>query len=127
MLDGGDGALAAADRCTLLCNRAAAYAEMDLNRKALNDAIAALAIDGSCLRALLLKGAALEAMGRVEDANRTWRQGATATSGDILLVSELARRCGPQCTAKPATVAPPATRFVPGAHQSPPAPARAPG
>ena len=50
------GASADLERCVLLCNRAAAYSAMDLNRKALADVDAALVLDPACLRALMLKG-----------------------------------------------------------------------
>ena len=84
--------LTPAERCSTLCNRAAAYAAMDLNRKVIGDTDAAVALDGACLRALLLKGSALQAMGRTDDAQRVWRQGAS-TSGpaDVLMVAELSR------------------------------------
>ena len=64
------------ERCALLCNRAAAHAAMDLNRKALQDVDAALALDGSCLRALLLKGQVCTELGRTEAAQQAWRCGA---------------------------------------------------
>ena len=59
-------------RCAALCNRAAAYAAMDLNRKVLADADAALAIDSNCVRALLLKGEALHSLGRDSAAVEAW-------------------------------------------------------
>ena len=87
-LEGG-GELSTLDRCLLHCNRGAAYTEMDLHRKALKDAEAALALDTNCLRAMLLKGASLRAMGREEDAIRTWSAGAAMNVGDVLLVAEM--------------------------------------
>ena len=73
------------ERTVLLCNRAAAYAAMDLNRKALNDADAALALDAGCLRALLIKGRASMELGRTDVAVDTWVRGASAIDGDVVL------------------------------------------
>ena len=86
-------ALSPSERASALCNRAACYAEMELNRKVLNDADAALKLDGNCLRALLLKGTAQHNMGKVVDAKKTWQLGVESASGDIALVAELARLC----------------------------------
>ena len=79
-------------RAMVLCNRAAAYAAMDLNRKALADAEAALAEDPDSLRAILLKGDALGALGRGADATDTWRRGTTVSSGDVLLLAQISER-----------------------------------
>lgn len=79
-------------RAVVLCNRAAAYAAMDLNRKALADAEAALAEDPDSLRAILLKGDALGALGRGADATDTWRRGTTVSSGDVLLLAQISER-----------------------------------
>jgi tetratricopeptide (TPR) repeat protein len=85
------GRLTSAERVVALCNRSATYAEMDLNRKALKDAEAALAEDSACARAWILKGVALHSMGREEDAVCTWREGASLGVGDVLLVAELTK------------------------------------
>ena len=83
------------ERCVQLCNRAASYAAMDLHRKALADAEAAVAIDGGCMRAILLQGEALESLGRSVEAVEVWRRGAaTGSSGDVLLVAEAVRLAG---------------------------------
>ena len=127
-LDSSTTTISPAERCNLLCNRAASWAELDLNRKVLADTAAALAIDGKCLRALLLKGAALEKMGRIDDARATWQIGASCESGDILLVAELAQRAagGASSSPPPPAAAPAPAPIPPPAPSPPPAPAPAP-
>jgi lipopolysaccharide biosynthesis regulator YciM len=88
------------ERIVLLCNRAAAYAAMDLNRKALNDADAALALDAGCLRALLIKGRASMELGRTDVAVDTWARGASAIDGDVVLVAEMAKLVAQQAAPK---------------------------
>ena len=120
------------ERTVLLCNRAAAYAAMDLNRKALNDADAALALDAGCLRALLIKGRASMELGRTDVAVDTWVRGASAIDGDVVLVAEMAKlvaqQAAPVSTPKltalmpmPPPVPPPASTPAP-----PPTPPTAP-
>lgn len=91
--------LDASSRCVTLCNRASAFAEMDIYRKALADLDAALELDGTCLRALLLKGTVLSAMGREKDAYEVWWKGASIPCGDVILIAEMLRCVGKQTSA----------------------------
>lgn len=70
-----NAALAGPERARLLAARADTQLSLDLARRALKDADAALAIDPRYAPALLAKGMALEAEGRVEEARGIYLYG----------------------------------------------------
>uniref|UniRef100_A0A0D6R5N2 Suppressor of RPS4-RLD 1 n=1 Tax=Araucaria cunninghamii TaxID=56994 RepID=A0A0D6R5N2_ARACU len=63
--------------CTVqdICNRAFCYSRLELHKHVIKDCDKALELDHSNLQACVLKGHALTALGKQEDALQAWKQG----------------------------------------------------
>ncbi|XP_043715068.1 suppressor of RPS4-RLD 1 isoform X2 [Telopea speciosissima] len=75
-----------------LCNRAFCYSQLELHKHVIKDCDKALQLDPKLLQAYILKGRALSALGRKEDALLIWEQGyecAIHQSADLKQLLEL--------------------------------------
>ncbi|KAF5752853.1 suppressor of RPS4-RLD 1 isoform X1 [Tripterygium wilfordii] len=75
-----------------ICNRAFCYSQLELHKHVINDCDRALQLDPTLLQPYILKGHALSALGRKEDAYRAWEQGyeqALSQSADLKQLLEL--------------------------------------
>ncbi|XP_020091961.1 suppressor of RPS4-RLD 1 isoform X2 [Ananas comosus] len=83
-----------AQSCSIqdICNRAFCYSKLELHKHVIKDCDKALQLDPTLLQAYILKGNALLALGRKEDASLVWEQGyehALRDSKDLKLLLEL--------------------------------------
>lgn len=74
-----------------LCNRAFAQLKLDLFRRVIKDCDAAMKLDPSCLRAHLMKGHALKALNKTQEAEKVWKE-ALQILGDIEIHLQI-KRC----------------------------------
>lgn len=75
-----------------LCNRAFCYSQLELHKHVIKDCDKALELDPTLLQGYILKGNALSALGRKEDAFLVWEQGhanAVRESTDLKQLLEL--------------------------------------
>ncbi|KAI4327386.1 hypothetical protein L6164_019855 [Bauhinia variegata] len=75
-----------------ICNRAFCYCQLELHKHVIKDCDRALQMDPALLQAYILKGHALSALGRKEDALLVWEQGydhALHQSADLKQLLEL--------------------------------------
>ncbi|XP_061340851.1 suppressor of RPS4-RLD 1 isoform X2 [Gastrolobium bilobum] len=75
-----------------MCNRAFCYSQLELHKHVIKDCDRALQLDPMLLQAYILKGHALSALGRKEDALLVWEQGyenAQHQSADLKQLLEL--------------------------------------
>ncbi|KAJ4963031.1 hypothetical protein NE237_022970 [Protea cynaroides] len=75
-----------------ICNRAFCYSQLELHKHVIKDCDKALQLDPKLLQAYILKGRALSALGRKEDALLIWEQGfecAIHQSADLKQLLEL--------------------------------------
>ncbi|XP_010271758.1 PREDICTED: suppressor of RPS4-RLD 1 [Nelumbo nucifera] len=80
--------------CTIqdLCNRAFCYSQLELHKHVIKDCDKALQLDPTLLQAFILKGRALSALGRKDDALLAWEKGyecAVHQSADLKQLMEL--------------------------------------
>ncbi|MQL94814.1 hypothetical protein Taro_027474, partial [Colocasia esculenta] len=75
-----------------ICNRAFCYSQLELHKHVIKDCDKALQLDPNLLQAYILKGHALSALGRKEEAILVWEQGygvAVCQSADLKQLLEL--------------------------------------
>lgn len=75
-----------------ICNRAFCYSQLELHKHVIKDCDRALEIDPGAIQAYILKGQALSAVGKKEEAFFVWKKGrehAISQSTDLKLVLEL--------------------------------------
>ncbi|XP_038970384.1 suppressor of RPS4-RLD 1-like [Phoenix dactylifera] len=75
-----------------ICNRAFCYSQLELHKHVIKDCDRALQLDPKALQAYILKGNALSALGRKEDALLVWEEGygnAVHESTDLKQLLEL--------------------------------------
>ncbi|KAG9440274.1 hypothetical protein H6P81_020439 [Aristolochia fimbriata] len=75
-----------------ICNRAYCYSQLELHKHVIKDCDNALRIDSTLLQAYILKGCALSALGKKEDAVHVWEKGyelAIRQSADLKQLLEL--------------------------------------
>ncbi|XP_072951320.1 suppressor of RPS4-RLD 1 [Typha angustifolia] len=83
-----------ASSCSIqdICNRAFCYSQLELHKHVIKDCDKALQLDSSLLQSYILKGNALSALGRKEDALLVWEEGyeiAVRESTDLKQLLEL--------------------------------------
>ncbi|KAM0951454.1 putative tetratricopeptide repeat protein SRFR1 [Dioscorea sansibarensis] len=87
-----DSLLARSSSIQDLCNRAFCYSRLELHKHVIKDCDKALQIDSGLIQAYILKGNALSALGRKEEALLVWQQGyenAVQQSADLKQLLEL--------------------------------------
>ncbi|KAG1347909.1 suppressor of RPS4-RLD 1 [Cocos nucifera] len=87
-----DSLLAQSSSVQDICNRAFCYSQLELHKHVIKDCDRALQLDPNALQAYILKGNALSALGRKEDALLVWEQGygnAVHESTDLKQLLEL--------------------------------------
>lgn len=75
-----------------ICNRAFCYSQLELHKHVIKDCDKAIQLDPKLLQAYILKGRALSALGKKEEALLIWEQGyehAVHQSADLKLLLEL--------------------------------------
>ncbi|XP_077214890.1 tetratricopeptide repeat (TPR)-like superfamily protein [Tasmannia lanceolata] len=75
-----------------ICNRAFCYSQLELHKHVIKDCDSALQLDSTLLQAYILKGHALSALGKKEDALFVWEEGyrnAVRQSADLKQLLEL--------------------------------------
>ncbi|XP_062190637.1 suppressor of RPS4-RLD 1-like isoform X2 [Phragmites australis] len=72
-----------------LCNRAFCYSKLELHKHVVKDCDRALQLDPALLQAYVLKGKALSALGKKEDALVVWKQGYEIAVRDTMDLKQL--------------------------------------
>ncbi|URE00095.1 Tetratricopeptide repeat protein [Musa troglodytarum] len=87
-----DSILAESSSVQDICNRAFCYSRLELHKHVIKDCDKALQLNPNALQAYILKGNALSALGRKEEALRVWEEGyqnAVCDSTDLKQLLEL--------------------------------------
>eukprot|EP00281_Chroomonas_sp_CCMP1168_P003362 CAMPEP_0206263972 /NCGR_PEP_ID=MMETSP0047_2-20121206/29128_1 /ASSEMBLY_ACC=CAM_ASM_000192 /TAXON_ID=195065 /ORGANISM="Chroomonas mesostigmatica_cf, Strain CCMP1168" /LENGTH=132 /DNA_ID=CAMNT_0053691599 /DNA_START=166 /DNA_END=561 /DNA_ORIENTATION=- len=93
------------ENVVVLCNRSAAYYEMELYKTSLKDAEAAATLDPFCIKALDRKATALTALGRAKEAQKAWTD-ALFVGGDLEVYMDIVSRLTGQPISKSAPTTP---------------------